>query len=203
MRKTLSAILASTFLAAPTAAVAQLSLGVRLGYGAVGGEVVKGVKTSSWIDHEIPLQVDVSFKPLTSLSVGAYYAHGFVTVKGGTGLDSAQDTRLGARVAFAFAPGEKLDPWIGAGTGWGWLSAKGGGTDMTIDGWEMLTVEGGLDLGLGKNTAVGLFASYATGEYRNGKITIPGTKWASGSIGTGEVASHGLFTIGVRGTLDL
>ncbi len=50
---------------------------------------------------------------------------------------------------------------------------------------------------------VGVFASYSTGQYRDGKITIPGTMWASGAIGSGEVATHGLFTIGLRGTFEL
>ncbi len=203
MRKSLVATFVAAVLAVPAAASAQLSLGARLGYGAVGGEVVKDVETSSWVDHEIPIQVDVSFKLLPRLSLGAYYAYGFGSVKSGSGLDSANDTRAGVQAAFAFLPGETLNPWIGAGTGWGWLNAKGGGVEMTISGWEMLTVQGGLDYGLSKTAAVGLFASYSTGEYRNGKITIPGTKWASGSIGSGEVASHNLFTIGVRGTLDL
>jgi hypothetical protein len=203
MRKALTTLFVTTFLAVPAAASAQLSLGARLGYGAVGGEVVKDVKTSSWIDHEIPVQVDISFKVLPMLSLGAYYAYGFGSVKSGTGLDSARDTRLGLQAAFAFLPGEKLDPWIGVGTGWGWLNAKGGGVEMTIDGWEKLMINGGLDFRVADKAAVGLFASYASGEYRNGKITIPGTKWASGSIGTGEVATHSLFTIGIRGTFDL
>ncbi len=203
MRKTITVAFVTTLLAVPAAASAQLSLGARVGYGIPGGEVVKDVKMSSWIDHEIPIQVDLSFKLLPRLSFGAYYAYGFGSAVASSGLDSAHDSRLGVRAAFAFLPGAKLDPWIGAGTGWGWLSAKGGGTEMTIDGWETLTINGGLDYRVADNAAVGLFASYASGEYRNGKITIPGTKWASGSIGSGEVATHGLFTIGVRGTLDL
>ncbi len=74
---------------------------------------------------------------------------------------------------------------------------------MSINGWEILTLQGGLDVAALPLVNVGLFASYSTGQYRNGKITIPGTMWASGSIGTGEVATHGLFTIGVRGTFEL
>jgi hypothetical protein len=203
MHKILTAFFVAILLAVPAAASAQLSLGARLGYGAVGGEVVKDVKLSSWVDHEIPVQLDVSFKVLPNLSLGAYYAYGFTSVNSGSGLDSANDTRAGVQAAFAFLPGEKLNPWIGVGTGWGWLNAKGGGVDMAISGWDMLTLQGGLDYGVAKAATVGLFASYSTGEYRDGKITIPGTKWASGSIGSGEVASHGLFTIGVRGTLSL
>ncbi len=203
MRKTLTAVLVMTFLALPAAASAQLSLGARLGYGAVGGDVVKDVKASSWIDYEIPLQVDVSYKIVPNLSVGAYYAYGFGAVKSGSGLDSVRDMRAGIQAAVAFLPRAKLDPWIGAGTGWGWLGAKGGGAEMTINGWEKLTIQAGLDYHLTDKAAVGLFASYASGEYRDGKITIPGTKWASGSIGSGEAATHGLFTIGVRGTLDI
>jgi opacity protein-like surface antigen len=203
MRKILTAVLAATLLAVPAAASAQFNLGARLGYGIPGGEIVKDVKTSSWIDHEIPVQVDASYKVLPMLSIGAYFAYGAGTAKSGSGLDSVHDTRLGVRAAFAFMPGERLDPWIGLGTGWGWLGATGGGTDMTIDGWEKFTVEGGVDYGVTKALALGLFASYASGDYTNGKITIPSTKWASGAIGTGEVASHGLFTIGVRGAFDL
>ncbi len=200
MRKILTAALATSFLTLPAVASAQLILGARVGYGVTGGDVVKGVTLSSWVDHEIPFQVDASFKVLPGLSVGGYYAYGAGSAKGA--LTTAHDTRAGVQAMFTFLPGP-LAPWVGAGTGWGWLSASGGGVDMTISGWEALTLQAGLDFAAAPLVKLGLFASYATGQYRNGKITIPGTMWASGAIGTGEVASHSLFTVGVRGTFEL
>ncbi len=202
MRTILTATLAATFLALPAAADAQLVLGARLGYGFTGGDVVKGVPLSSWVAHEIPIQVDASFKVLPGLSVGAYYTYGAGSAKSGSGLGSAHESLLGAQAMFTFLPGA-LAPWVGVGTGWGWLNASGGGVDMSISGWEMITLQGGLDFKALPLVNVGLFASYSAGQYRNGKITIPGTQWASGSIGTGEVATHSLFTIGIRGTFEL
>ncbi len=202
MRTISTAALATAFLVLPAVASAQLVLGARVGYGMTGGDIVKGVTMSSWVDHEIPLQVDASFKVLPGLSVGAYYAYGAGSAKSGSGLSTARDTRAGVQAMFTFLPGP-LAPWVGAGTGWGWLTASGGGVDMTISGWEALTLEGGLDFKALPLVNLGLFVSYSTGQYRDGKITIPGTMWASGAIGTGEVASHSLFTIGVRGTFEL
>ncbi len=202
MRTTFMAALATGLLALPAAADAQLVLGARVGYGCDGGDIVKGVTMSSWVDHEIPIQVDVSFKVVPGLSVGAFYAYGVGSSASGSALTTARDTRLGVQGMLTLLPGP-LAPWVGVGTGWGWFSASGGGVDMSINGWEILTLQGGLDLAALPLVNVGLFASYSTGQYRNGKITIPGTMWASGAIGTGEVATHGLFTIGVRGTFEL
>lgn len=139
---------------------------------------------------------------MPGLSVGAFYAYGVGSPASGSALTTARDTRLGVQAMLTLLPGP-LAPWVGVGTGWGWFSASGGGVDMSINGWEILTLQGGLDLAALPLVNVGLFASYSTGQYRNGKITIPGTMWASGAIGTGEVAAHGLFTIGVRGTFEL
>ncbi len=202
MHKILTAAFAAALLALPAAANAQLILGARLGYGITGGDVVKSVPLSSWVASEIPIQVDASFKVLPGLTVGAYYAYGAGSAKSGSGLGSAHESRLGGQAMFTFLPGA-LAPWVGVGTGWGWLSASGGGVDMTISGWETITLQGGLDFKALPVVNVGLFASYSAGQYRDGKITIPGTQWASGSIGSGEVATHSLITIGVRGTFEL
>lgn len=202
MRTTLAAALATALLALPAAAEAQLILGARAGYGINGGSVVKGATMSSWVDHEIPIQVDASFKVVPGLSIGAYYAYGVGSPASGSALTTARDTRLGIQAMLTLLPGP-LAPWVGVGTGWGWLNASGGGVDMSISGWEILTLQGGLDLAALPLVNVGVFASYSTGQYRDGKITIPGTMWASGAIGTGEVATHGLFTIGLRGTFEL
>lgn len=203
MRRLLVAALAASALTLPAVATAQVTVGARLGYGMVAGDAIKSVKMSSWVDHEIPVQVDASFRLSPALHLGGYFSYGFGTAASGTGFDSASERRFGVQAALSFMPNETLSPWVGAATGWAWLKVTGGGSEMTLDGWEMLTVQGGVDYRLGQNTGLGLFASYAAGKYTNGKITLAGTKLASGSIGTGEQTTHGLFTLGVRGTFDL
>jgi hypothetical protein len=209
MRKVLMLAAALVAFAAPVASEAQVSLGLRLGYGLPMGESQKGVDLADGITGQVPVQLDAMWRLSPNLSAGAYFAYGFGQVGDslddvcdGPGVDcSARDMRLGAQAAFTFAqPAAKLAPWIGAGLGWEWgtLTAESDDADgsITFSGFDA-TLQGGADYRLSPKFAVGPFVALSFGRYSD----------ASGDNGfeaeIEEEAVHQWLQLGIRGTFDL
>jgi hypothetical protein len=128
--------------------------------------------------------------------------------------------RFGAQVHYHLAPERSLDPWIGAGIGYEWLtsSVSSSGSivpngapgpaslSTTVHGFEFVNLQGGLDFKPWErsNFGVGPFVSFSLGEYDSGSIACGGTACnvvpSSRSSDVREKGIHEWLTLGVRGT---
>jgi hypothetical protein len=209
MRKLLMLAAAFAVLAVPLASNAQVSLGLRLGYGVPMGEAQKNADLSDGVKGQIPFQLDAMYHLTPNVSAGAYFSYGFAQVGDefdevcdATGVDcSASDMRLGAQAAFTFAqPTAKLAPWLGAGLGWEWgkLGGEVGGVDgsITYSGLEA-SLQGGADYRLSPKLAVGPFVNLGFGRYSDVSTDGP----FGGDIE--EESVHEWLQFGFRGTFDL
>ena len=216
MRKLAMAV-AATVVLLPAAASAQFVLGLRAAYGfpmgtAFGDDPVLGAKAEmkDFINRVIPLQVEAGYKLTPNFTLGLYYSYGFASVHGAqadaictSGIDcSSSDQRAGVQALWSFAPGQPIDLWIGAATGWEWFAFKatGGGATVkaSLNGWEYITVQAGVDFALSKSFAIAPYASYGLGQFSKYSLEVTGLPNESGSINS--KATHSQFQLGARAT---
>ncbi len=202
----------------PAAASAQFTIGLRGAYGIPGGDAFNelnstqlGTGKQAMQDIEssiIPLQVDAAFHLTKNFSLGAYYSYGFPQLKSsftsGFSSTSSSDQRVGIQAFWSFAPGQPIDLWIGAASGWEWFqfsaTSGAGKTTAKLNGWEYITAQAGVDFNFGK-LAIGPFASYGWGEFSKYDLSIAGLGSLSGTIES--KATHGLFQLGGRIAFNL
>lgn len=209
MRKWLVTGVVLAAVAVPTASRAQVSLGARVGYAYGFGDVAGDLSMGDWVQHQIPIQVDLLYRLTPSLAIGAYGSYGFGFVGGDAsdvcdapGADcSATVWRLGAQIVYSFAAMGQAAPWAGAGIGYEWnqLDAEDptGSVDTEFRGWEYLNLQGGVDWRVGEQLAVGPFVMISFGQYGEGEVS---------GVGSGSVADekwHEWLTVGLRGRFDL
>ena len=203
----------------PVVASAQVSLGLRVGYGIPGGDLAKDDPLKDNLSSQIPLQLDVLYRVKPQVAVGGYLGYGFAqvssTLKDAIGAPpdasySASTFRLGLQGTYSF-PQESFVPWLGLGSGLETANfeVKSGGIKVTgtTRGWEYLNLQGGADLKVSKTFGLGLYASFAVGAFHYQGMEISGAgPGIDGSAGGGlgsDSATHNWFTIGLRGLFDL
>jgi outer membrane protein len=210
MRKLLPALFALALLAGPAAGNAQVSLGLRLGYGPALGDAAKDSKMSDGVKSQIPLQLDATYQLTPSFSLGGYASYGFGQT-GGVFDDicdqadcSTRIVRLGVQGIYSFNQIGQLRPFAGVGAGyeWGSLTAEAGGQEASISfsGFELLNVTAGADYVLGPQFAIGPYVGLSVGRYSNtsvddGSVTIEGE--------IDQKAMHEWLQFGIRGRFDL
>ncbi len=200
MRKLAILAVAVAALAVPSLSHAQVSLGLRLGFAPVAGDVMKDVKMSDGIKSQIPFQLDALYRINKNVGIGGYFSYGFgqtATDACGTGVScSATIMRLGAQGTYTFDPSGQAVPWVGVGLGYEWTDVSGGGDTFTLKGWEFLSLQGGADFAVSPQLAVGPFLGVSFGQY--------GEAEAGGQTGSiPHTATHEWFQVGVRGKFDL
>ncbi len=219
MRKllTLGAVLAAV--AIPTASHAQFTLGLRLGYGAAGGDAAKDFALSDAVKSQVPFQVDGAYRITPEIAVGGYFSYG-VGQAGGLPLDTGTGTvnlcdqsgvdcsagvmRLGLQAFYTFTmvPG-KFVPWAGLGTGYEWATITAedasGKMDLSYNGWEYFNLQVGGDYKFSPLFALGPYLQYAMGQYGDGEVKFGGQTLASG---IDNKATHSWFNFGIRGKFD-
>ncbi len=211
MRKVLFAGLVALLI--PTASLAQVQLGLRLGYGSGMGDALqfKGA-TESWkmsdsLQAQIPLQLDASYKIDKDFSAGLYVAYGFASINskvkdecvalGGTDCDASGSTLgIGAQGFYTFnqVTGPFV-PWAGLGVGYESASVKSGGETTTLSGFQVSLQVGG-DYKVNEQFSVGPYLSYAMGEYTS--ISVPG-----GASSEFDQKFHSWLGLGVLGKFNL
>lgn len=188
-----------------------VEVGFRSGYAIPFGEAVGHADLDEGISGAIPLWLDVGYRILPGLMVGAYaqYAFGFV----GDALDksgcdqaamkcSISDKRVGAQVHYHFMPFHTPDPWMGAGIGYEWLSitlsSQQEDASETLRGVEFVNLQGGVDFAPDPQTrfGVGPFVSFSFAEYDH--ISCGGAGQTCADIG--EKTVHQWLIFGVRGS---
>ncbi|HSN92477.1 MAG TPA: outer membrane beta-barrel protein [Anaeromyxobacteraceae bacterium] len=200
MRKLLLAVAAVAVMAIPAVSNAQLQLGARLGYGFAMGEAEAGFNQSDWVSGQIPFEIDLNYKFMKNLSVGAYFSYAYGMVGGTTkdacdafNLDcSASGMRLGVQLAYDFSPGASFDPWVGLGFGYEWATVSMDIVDVTATGLEFASLQVGADWAMAKGFGLGPFVSWSFGQYGSADD-------GTGSVDIVNKGTHQLVQIGVRG----
>jgi hypothetical protein len=203
-------------------------LGARLGYGIPMGEVADDGDLSDGISGMIPLQLDLGYRVLPELMIGGYVMYGFGftgdtisdscdrldDIPGVTASCSTHDLRLGIQAQYHFLPQEKLDPWLGLGVGYEWLTfgtdIAGGGSEsdvsFTARGFEFLNLQGGLDFEVADSLALGPFLSFSIAQYGERSSSCSGNAcmdFDSTSEDIDDKALHQWLLLGIRGTFVL
>jgi hypothetical protein len=201
-------------------------LGARLGYGIPMGKAEDDDNSdlSDGISGMIPLQLDVGYRVIPELSIGGYVMYGFGftgddisrtcddadNVVGVTVSCSARDVRLGLQAQYHFLPKKKLDPWLGVGLGYEWLTfgidASGAGSERDVSitgkGFEFVNLQGGLDFKVASGLALGPYLSFSVGQYSSTSSSCSGacTGFDSSSEDIENKALHQWLLLGIRGT---
>jgi Autotransporter beta-domain len=201
-------------------------LGARVGYGIPLGEAVEASDLSDSVKGLIPLQLDLGYRVTPALSIGGYlmYGIGFLgdqvsdvcdsrdDVPGVSVTCSARDVRVGLQAHYHFAPRKKLDPWLGAGIGYEWLSfgteTSGGGQQVDVSstgkGFELINLQGGLDFRPAPGLGLGPFLSFSVGQYSSTSASCSGNACGDFALeGDGDIDDKGFhqwLMLGIRGT---
>lgn len=217
MKALRAALLAALVL--PSVAIAQVTLGLRAGYGIPSGDLQKDSKLKDQIKSQVPIQLDAMYWVVPRASVGLYASYGFGQVADelkdqfaflGPGTDYSVSTyRVGLQATYAFPMGG-LAPWLGLGSGLevGTFELENGGAKVTgtSRGWEFANLQAGVDYAITSGFGAGLFASWSIGNYTYQGGKVSGTGVIDGETGGGlgsDASTHSWFVVGLRGTFDL
>jgi hypothetical protein len=194
-----------------------LELGGRIGYGFPFGDLqAEPADSGAALKHTVrgvaPLWLDLGYRLIPELMLGAYLqtGFGFLGHELADACDASDadcsifDLRLGIQLQYHPLPDEQLDPWVGAGFGYEWLtqSRRDAAADVTIThrGWEFLNLQAGLDFSPRAGVGVGPFASWSFARFDT--TTISSSNDAI-SLDIDEPALHHWLVVGVRGTFVL
>lgn len=193
----------------------RFEAGVRAGIGLPVGNAFgstssapTGTSLSQLVSWTVPLQLDIGAR-IGPVFVGGYAGYAFG--KTGSLLEfattrSATDVRVGFEVLWHLGPEAKVDPWLGVGVGYEWLTlsvggANGGGAvSTTTRGFEWANVQLGLDFVLGRNFRLGPFVVSHVAQYDSGSFGVENGQGGAVSQ-SGDVQSkavHAWIDLGLR-----
>ncbi|HEV8247905.1 MAG TPA: hypothetical protein VGP93_19155 [Polyangiaceae bacterium] len=197
-------------------------LGFRVAYGIPLGKLENGTGTASdsqlndGISGQIPLWLDLGYRATPELMIGGYFSYGFGLIGSEFSdncdhIDSCtvRDLRLGADLQYHLQPQESVDPWLGAGFGYEWLtfSFSDSGTDLsaTVRGWEFVSFQAGFDFPSGPTGGIGPFVAFSLGQYDRTSVACDGScnGLSDDSQEIDDKALHQWLFLGVRGTFVL
>ena len=175
-----------------------LTLGARAGYGIPLGDAMSGVSLGDLVSGQVPLQLEAGWRLDPSWRLGLYARYGFASIAGAScpagASCSGQNLGLGAEAVYAFGA-DRIRPWVGAGLGVEWQTAKVAGNELRLFGLELLNLQAGVDFRPSAPVGIGPFASFSLGQY----LTA-----ASGGVRRDlTTAMHQWVQLGVRGAFDL
>lgn len=212
------------------ASVRRLHLALRTGFGLPLGEYANVQALAGVRDAEnsirddtygvIPIWFDAGYRLSERLLVGGYVMFGVVLPKtaprdnplgGGCpeGFDCfASGVRLGAQAQYSFAPRAAINPWLGLGLGYEWVSTELEGEVFSLpfeastrySGPDLLQLQGGADFRTSPIFAVGPFASASAMRYTSCSLELGGE---SSRCELTEGGWHGWLVLGVRGVVEL
>jgi hypothetical protein len=197
--------------------------GLRLG---VGVPVGKGGQSQEGVERNLnelttwraPFWIDVGYRLSQVTTLGIYGQLGV----GGNGDACAgecdwSDLRIGAQAQWRFAPGSSVNPWLGVGVGYEWLSFRTlvrvpipnpmpdepesipVRTAELLGGPELL-LQGGLDFRLEDSLSVGPYASASVGQYVTDGIKCDLDLACPEAPSLDGAGFHAWLGVGLRGT---
>lgn len=172
-------------------------LGVRIDAQLPVGEVFGGTSVKDMTAGQAALQVDLGWRIDPRWSVGAFTRYGIALVNGCTDnvSCSGHDLRLGVEGQLHLLPGSAIDPWIGLGAGYEWLSLSSStsavDTEVTFKGPTFALLDVGADYRVSDTVGVGPYLEASAGQFRS-----------TGSSGLARKRAHLWVGLGVRGWFD-
>jgi len=213
MKLRLGSVLAGvSVLCAASSAFAQegkIQLGLRFGYAVpvgnvypeetfnFGAGVIPGLKLSTIAADQVPIGLDVGYMVTPHILLGTYGQYG-VNTHNWSNCDgcTAHDLHLGLQAQYHFDRDRVVDPWFGLGAGYESLAVTQAGEDRSFQGWQLLTLQGGVDFRTTHALTIGPFASVSFDEYvRQSR--------GGDSFGVHPKAIHEWITFGVKGTFGI
>ncbi len=202
-----------------TGFTAGLRLGVGVPLGKAGQDVITGVERdlSDLTSWRAPVWIDVGYSPTSAFTIGAYAQVGV----GGNG-DSCtadcdwSDVRVGAEAELRFAPGAAVNPWLGVGIGYEWLSYRVlASADIENEMGEVETVtgraterfagpelllHGGIDFQVEDALRIGPYASATLSQYLTDSYSCqPSTPLCPDDGSLEGPGFHSWIGVGLRG----
>ena len=182
-------------------------LGIRTGASFPMGQVVRDTDLADVYGWQIPLFFDIGGKPNKHLFIGGYTGFalgGSSDGPQGCGTSATScasfSARIGAQIQYHIAPDERVNPWIGYGIGYQYLSLAvtraGRDTTQSVDGWEYGRFMAGLDIRVTRGFGIGPYVDFTIGEYSNQHARSDFGITQSGDIN--RSAAHFWLTIGPR-----
>jgi hypothetical protein len=188
-------------------------IGLGLPYGSISNEGEPSL--DSVIGHKIPIWLELGYRFNRAVRTNLFFELAPATVSSSicsVGSCDAMDWRLGADLQFHLAPYvHQVDPWIGVGFGYEWLSFQSdavdpvsgaflGRGDFHYRGWEIVLFEGGLDFPLSRVFSVGPYLSWSLAQFAYVDTSTP-----AGSVSSSifNQATHSWLEIGLKGTFKL
>ncbi len=175
------------------------------------GDALKDTKLTDYVGLAFPIWGDIGYRFGGKYFIGASVLYAFGTLgdlyKGNCSVSGISCSVGGLHVGpeFQFHPVGRapIDPWIGAGFGYEWsstrVSGNGGSATVTLQGWNFLQVEGGVDFALGSAFRLGPFVAFFLGQFD--KSTVSSSQGASQSFDITNKALHYYFTLGAKVTI--
>jgi len=212
----------------------RFEIGVRLGYALpMGTDTGAGTTpdpsglTTTYVDiplsdevsGKLPILVEVGYEvsPKIALGVFVQYGHQFVKSGGQFGCPtgsacSSHDIEIGIQAQYHFSLGQAVDPWLGLGVGYEFVSYSYSGSttdpvtnmttpfnsDGTEKGPQYLRLQGGVDWSVGDSFSIGPVVSLSVGKYTGYTSSYTDQPNMSGDIPF--PATHEWLTIGAKGT---
>lgn len=196
--------------AAPAVAEAQVSFDLKAAYAIPVGNVWQSSPwnpaysmSNAW-SGAVPFELALRYRINPNYSFGAYGQFGpAFTGSGSFGFPgtSGTDLRVGLEIVYVFAPDAPSTVWFSLGSGWEWTRYAATGTSVTVNGWEFLNFQLGLDFNTSKAFSFGPFVGFFMGTYSN-IVSSPDPAYG-GQVPTEARAFHGWFQLGMKGTLNL
>ena len=185
-----------------------LELALRGGFGLPFGKVGEGSQAGlgDVFTGLVPFELELGLRFNDYIMLGLYgqYAVGIMSSGGcGDGFScSGSDARFGGQLHFHMHR-EGIDPWIGLGFGYEWLSLSSvQDTDSTntfslgAKGFEYVNFQIGIQFPLGSVVSIGPFATITLASYGSQDVNQSGSTDGSGDIS--NTSMHEMLYFGIR-----
>lgn len=184
------------------------AMALRTGLSIPMGKVSSGNPMYDTFSPQVPLLVDLGFKPVPHLFLGAYLGLAVGDVHGrlGAQCDRMNAQCASARVLFGleaqyqFAPARRYNPWLGYGLGFegaGVGNTVGHMTTTTVfTGFDFARFSGGFDVRISRVIGVGPLVDLTLGRYTHTSVKLEHTTLADADVDDKRV--HGWLTLGGR-----
>lgn len=157
---------------------------------------------SDTITGYVPLRLDIGYRIERHFYIGVDAELAAIVPAGCTSgfTCSGTHSRLGVMVAYHLRPSETFDPYFGVGTGYEVLrtsrSIDSTSVDIVARGFELIDLELGGDVRLGRSWRIGPVVSGSVGKFTT--VAVNGTPSTDF-----ETVLHAWVALGFRGAFDL
>ncbi|MEO7092216.1 MAG: hypothetical protein ABI175_03125 [Polyangiales bacterium] len=201
----------------PTTGRGRFEVDARLGYAVGNGYLTGNAELSDSVSHQVPITIGAGHRSAKGTYVGAYFGYGVLATKeGSAACPSGWNTcrghaiRFGLEMLFHLRPHRSVDPWVGFGIGYEWLThhaslpqSRGDLTDtFDYEGSEILNLQSGVDFEVSPAIAIGPFVTLTVASFREVAVERTGTVTVPRATTT-LTAWHEWAILGVRGTFGL